>query len=775
MSGPLLPPHVEPDVLPGPLPPIEGLPPLLPLIPNESSTARTAPGSFATWPGWGWAIPLLLATATLALYFPHICPVLFVGDSGEYLTAAWTRGIAHPPGYPLYVLLLGWWIHLPWQSPSDWQPALFGPAYGGNLFSTVAAALSVAGVGRLLWQLSRHPGWALLGGLIWLATPTFFGQALIAEVYAFNALLIVVFLLVLERVIEDTAPWTLVALSAVQGALLATHPMGLLWAPLTAYGALIYRLKKPTSPSGPWIGAGFACLLFLSTYLSLPLRSIQEPWLDWGHPADWEGFWAAITRQNYQGNVAGYTEPGIGFIGHARAWANWTWMQFGWLLVPIGVGIVFALKRGGAWIIGLLVALLCWTLPFWFYFRQIPQSELPFLEVYYIPTHLLLLLIGLSGLMPLLRFPVPIRLTGWQAAILAVLVVGLLGRNWPATVLAQSRAHSQIGSRFAVSALRSIPDRSLLVVEGDEIFLFWYLQAVAGLKPDTAILETDILGDTTSWYWSDLRRRHPDLAIPAVPSDREFRKRLQRQPEEALTEADRLGWMARDLARSNADRAMFLSGLQIDPGGGDYGMNWYGLLFELKRGDNEKLRVQPFFDQELNPPADLAWLAAQPSFDFYEARLKEKYLATLTLYGQQALGRGHLAEAERLFAFALQLDEEQWNVYRDLGKALLMRGAWEQAGEVFTRLTAHDPNDPLYPFALAVVHFRLDDLRAARLEAARAVALDPENKLVQREVDLLNAMLAEEAVRNLFPAPPPSDQAGTEEGSPMAPPDADSD
>ncbi|MBN1383999.1 MAG: DUF2723 domain-containing protein, partial [Elusimicrobia bacterium] len=42
---------------------------------------------------------------SFAVYLATLCPTVYVGDSGEFATAAYTLGITHPPGYPLYVIL----------------------------------------------------------------------------------------------------------------------------------------------------------------------------------------------------------------------------------------------------------------------------------------------------------------------------------------------------------------------------------------------------------------------------------------------------------------------------------------------------------------------------------------------------------------------------------------------------------------------------------------------------------------------------------------------
>ena len=53
---------------------------------------------------------LCFALAFLS-YAVTACRTIYPGDSPELVTAAWTFGIPHPPGYPLYTLLTGLWTH----------------------------------------------------------------------------------------------------------------------------------------------------------------------------------------------------------------------------------------------------------------------------------------------------------------------------------------------------------------------------------------------------------------------------------------------------------------------------------------------------------------------------------------------------------------------------------------------------------------------------------------------------------------------------------------
>src|SRR3989339_344463 len=68
----------------------------------------------------------------LSIYILTACPTVYVGDSGEMITAAYYLGIPHPPGYPLFTMFGKLMSTLP----------LFTIAYRVNLTAALFSALS---------------------------------------------------------------------------------------------------------------------------------------------------------------------------------------------------------------------------------------------------------------------------------------------------------------------------------------------------------------------------------------------------------------------------------------------------------------------------------------------------------------------------------------------------------------------------------------------------------------------------------------------------------
>jgi len=143
----------------------------------------------------------IVALLAFALYLRTLAPGLLGGDSGEFQFAAWLGGFVHPTGYPLY-LLLGWlWTHLLPLGDPAWRMNAFSAAWGalavGLLYLLARQVIGVAARGRLPLLAVRLP--ALLAAATFAVSPTFWSQAVVAEVYTLNAALIVAFLFALSR------------------------------------------------------------------------------------------------------------------------------------------------------------------------------------------------------------------------------------------------------------------------------------------------------------------------------------------------------------------------------------------------------------------------------------------------------------------------------------------------------------------------------------------------------------------------------------------------
>lgn len=224
-------------------------------------------------------IAVLLAGVALGLYLRTLAPTVLAGDGGEFQFAPYLLGIAHPTGYPLYSLL-GWaWSHL---------IPIGDAAYRMNLFSAAWAAATI-GVFYLLVRiflsqttlalpstLSRTV--SALAALFLAVTPTFWSQAIIAEVYSLHAFFCVLLLYLLLIGAERREKGLLLAAIGCFGLSLSHHRTALLLAP--ALLIYLWSTDRSVYRDRSWLVRALA-LLFSPwlLYLYLPWRAPHTPYL----------------------------------------------------------------------------------------------------------------------------------------------------------------------------------------------------------------------------------------------------------------------------------------------------------------------------------------------------------------------------------------------------------------------------------------------------------------------------------------------------------------
>jgi Protein O-mannosyl-transferase TMEM260-like len=137
------------------------------------------------------AAPALIAGGVLlCLYVLTLAPGVTFWDAGEFIAAARSFGVPHPPGTPLFVVLL-----------RAWSLALHGvgTALATNLFSAVATAAAAALSAGLVARWTGSAASGIAAGLCAGCMATVWANATETEVYAASLLLAAAMLAVADR------------------------------------------------------------------------------------------------------------------------------------------------------------------------------------------------------------------------------------------------------------------------------------------------------------------------------------------------------------------------------------------------------------------------------------------------------------------------------------------------------------------------------------------------------------------------------------------------
>jgi hypothetical protein len=201
---------------------------------------------------------LTLFVASFVLYVRTLAPSLLYGDSAEFQTIAYTLGIGHPTGYPIYVLFAKLFTFIP----------IGEIAYRVNLFSAFCAALTVALVYLIIRKLVATNAAAVYGSLTLALTPLFWKHASIAEIYALSAACLAFILFaVLQWKLTNNSRWLFVA-GLFGGLSLGIHTSVAL-SGISIFLFIILSTREKTDWVGASLGTLIGIIVFLSAFLFL--------------------------------------------------------------------------------------------------------------------------------------------------------------------------------------------------------------------------------------------------------------------------------------------------------------------------------------------------------------------------------------------------------------------------------------------------------------------------------------------------------------------------
>ena len=480
---------------------------------------------------------------SLALYIRALTPGLLHGDSGEFQTLAYLLGHTHPTGYPIYLVLAKLATFLP----------LGDVAYRVNLFSALMAALTVAGVylsGRLL---VNYRALALIGAMTLAVSPTFWSQAIIAEVYTAGAAFLVLILLALLWWDQTDEPRAMFLAGMLGGLSLGVHMSVALLAPAVLLFLLLHwrrgaRMWK-AALAGTATGVIITVIIFWLIDFHNPtanyFNSVIEPSRSaWGLAADEiDGplerlFFGWSARQFHSFMFADITK-----VIPRQATEYWRNLPHELGLPLIGLAILGAatllirqMRVGLLLILGLLIQLLCMF-----------NYEIWDLYVFYIPSYVLLSILSIVGMgtvtnlgMAALRQIVPLAQSRWISPVLES-TIGLLILGfalWP--VFQPQKEAVLVGEvpfafdeypiyddftlNLSRAMVMNLPENAIVFTDWDMMWPYYYAAHVIEDRRDLTFIETypaddiDGIADSVTAYVAANLDEHPIFFSEREPS-----------------------------------------------------------------------------------------------------------------------------------------------------------------------------------------------------------------------------------------------------------------
>ena len=506
----------------------------------------------------------IVTAAVFLLYLVTLAPSTAMWDTSEYMAAAYTLGLPHPPGNPLFVLVGRVFSIIP----------LFGPNVATRI-NVLAALCSAVSAG--MWFLITERvlvGWfpqrwqRITGGVLAAAIGatafTVWNQSVVNEkVYTVSLVGIAIISWLMIRWSDDPdgrkADRILVLVAYILGLGYANHMGGMLAAPAAALAVLVRRPR--TLFRWRLLLACIGALIFgITPFAIQPIRAAWNPPLNEGDPTACRSglkFSCTFSEETYRAfkynfNREQYGKPDLSdrqapFTAQVDMW--WFYFKWQWLRDPQlqhqvaqGVlgGLFLVLGLFGAWVhfqrdrrsfwyfasyMLTVTLILIYYLNFKYGSSQSPElgdsvaREVRDRDYFFIWSFspwgvwaalgLMYIWENLAALFGTVetRYGREVMVLPSRESLLKTTPILLIAGIPLFTNLHTAPRRGQTYTRdFAHDLLNSVEPYGVLVTVGDnDTFPLWYAQEVEGIRKDVVVANTSLLN--TDWYTRQIIRR----------------------------------------------------------------------------------------------------------------------------------------------------------------------------------------------------------------------------------------------------------------------------
>lgn len=463
-------------------------------------------------PPWSRVDNLWLALSlvlSLLVYLYTMWPDVAGGDSGELTAVAYTLGVVHPPGYPLYTMIAHLFTYLPFGTVG-WRV---------NLLSCVLSLGAQTFLFLTLRRLTKQNWLAFAVASLLAFSPLVWRYAILAEVFSLNNFFVGALIYGMVRAVQNHSPKNLYWLALIFGLGLSNHHTLLfIGGPVGLYLLWYFRAEMMR----PRTILALSCLVLVGMlpYAYLFWASARAPLVSWGDITSWQGFLTHFLRKEY-GTFQLATEGSKKFqLFYGLAYFLMSFAQVvGYLgLIPLTLGI-YALWRAktprGAVHGRLLIALPLLYLVVFHWLANLPFVDGAALyrdivsRFWLMPIWLFTLIFAI-GCGQLLEKASPTQRQALKILLLVspfiALVVHFKNEN--------HRDNTTVVD-FGRHLLEKLPPNTLYFTLGDiNTNSVRYLQACENFRTDVKVLDRSLM--SYPWTKRIAAKHFPDVILPGI-------------------------------------------------------------------------------------------------------------------------------------------------------------------------------------------------------------------------------------------------------------------
>ncbi|KAL3793179.1 hypothetical protein ACHAW5_001407 [Stephanodiscus triporus] len=495
---------------------------------------------------------LLTAAITFAVYASTVSTSIAGGDAGELVAEGCTLGTSHPPGYPLYTII----VYFVTAMGKRWYRSL-PPAYLVNIASCAFGSISSGFISLVVYMLTKNYGrvttaknqrnvlrcaTALSAGLTCSFSPLMWQYNTTSEVFALHNLFVALIVYVL--VIYSAKPNSNCVIafgSFICGlALTNQHTSILLIIPVVGY---VFYMSSMLFKPKLLLMSSLSFLVGMSFYSLLPILAIRRPHAgSWGDVTSMSGIIHHFLRRDY-GTMrlySGNDTASEGAITRCLSWAeDFISHQLCGLslLFHSALGLICVLsqllrrvptalamkkrermKKGVNPLSEVWKTILFALIFYLFVFHSLSNLPLSNPLLYGIhqrfwmhPNILMFMLIGIGGQKLILSASngSPSQLLAFTSMVLSLPFVAYQ-KNFS---ISDQSANNHFRN-YAMAVLSPLPSNSLLLINYDQQWTsVRYLQECEGIRNDITSINLSMM--TFEW-WESKRKLYTGVSFPGT-------------------------------------------------------------------------------------------------------------------------------------------------------------------------------------------------------------------------------------------------------------------
>ena len=455
-------------------------------------------------------IPLFVFLIPFGVYLYTLCPTISTyADAGEYPTFAYISGFGHPPGYPLFILILKLFQLLPFGNV----------AYKANLASAFLASIALVVFYLLLKNLTKNSIISFISAMILAFSKIFWKNALVSEVFSLSALFTIsiffLFYLWFQSKNKKFFYWFWVVSAFGVAHHQAVILIGLL--PLFVW-FLLAKMWQELKIKDYFLALPLLALGYLP-YIYVFIVAHKIPLMNWENPQSLSGLFRLITRASYGSFSLTSLAREVNFLGQSlgliKLWAS-SFSILGLLLTLIGL-FKTARKEKPLFCHTLFILLVVgFGLSFYSGMPFEDPYQIQYLERFQIITSIFLVIMMAFGLLLILDLLKKSLLKRIALFIFLMIPMIVFISNYKKV----NQRNNFFGEYLGQDVLKDIPQNSILVFGNDALInALLYQRYVLGKRQDIAFIIDSFLVSRPLWWQEETKKYYPEVILPPYRAD----------------------------------------------------------------------------------------------------------------------------------------------------------------------------------------------------------------------------------------------------------------